>query len=608
MVGPALLHEDSPMAEGRPHGRREAGVELRPHQRTLLQRCRAMESGLMQECGSHMLSSRVGVMGDTAGAGKSYVMLALAAGDVAHAPADPPITAAPSAVASTYSGGRVVLTHASQRAAEPCTLLVVPHSLCSQWECYLRMFDAGLRYALVSRKRHLDQLSQALSSEGAGIAQVADIVMVTSTLHNELAAVLRAAGCRMQRVIYDEADSLAFNGGPCAEVDAVFYWFATASYKNLVYPRGRHFYDDATSLVRRAAGVRARGFVRDMFDALPPHITRALVVRNDEQFVHASLRLPCPEVMTVMCEAPASVRLLHGLVDREVIEALNAGDVVGAMQHACLRNCHDTDENIVTALVERLKRQASNVEARLALLDGLHYDSAVEREAEGAMLHRRRADMAVRMAAIQERILGTGSCCICFEQIKTKAVCPSCSNAMCFECLARWISRTPSCPLCKTPTTIQDVHVSAGQAQGCAEPTPKPCEKVPSKMQGLARVLHHVNLLDEPRRRLLICSSYENTFAEVGSVLDGANLRHCVLRGNHYVTDRLVEAFRSDGLDALLVNTRDHGCGLNLETASDVIIMHRLEAELEGQVIGRAQRCGRERPLRVWRLMYENEA
>jgi SNF2 family DNA or RNA helicase len=55
------------------------------------------------------------------------------------------------------------------------------------------------------------------------------------------------------------------------------------------------------------------------------------------------------------------------------------------------------------------------------------------------------------------------------------------------------------------------------------------------------------------------------------------------------------------------MNTQHFGSGLNLENTTDMILFHKFDTESEKQVIGRAQRYGRNEPLNVHYLLYENE-
>ena len=57
----------------------------------------------------------------------------------------------------------------------------------------------------------------------------------------------------------------------------------------------------------------------------------------------------------------------------------------------------------------------------------------------------------------------------------------------------------------------------------------------------------------------------------------------------------------------LLLNAKYYGSGMNLEMTTDIIIFHKMNDELEKQVIGRGQRLGRTGQLNVHYLCYENE-
>jgi hypothetical protein len=56
-----------------------------------------------------------------------------------------------------------------------------------------------------------------------------------------------------------------------------------------------------------------------------------------------------------------------------------------------------------------------------------------------------------------------------------------------------------------------------------------------------------------------------------------------------------------------MLNAQHYGSGLNLQMATDIIIYHELDIELETQVIGRAQRLGRTTQLNVYYLLNDNE-
>jgi SNF2 family DNA or RNA helicase len=79
------------------------------------------------------------------------------------------------------------------------------------------------------------------------------------------------------------------------------------------------------------------------------------------------------------------------------------------------------------------------------------------------------------------------------------------------------------------------------------------------------------------------------------------------MKGSHDVIASIVRQYKKGNLDILLVNPKNYGSGLNLENTTDIIMMHKFDNEIERQVIGRAQRYGRQTPLKVWYLLHDNE-
>jgi SNF2 family DNA or RNA helicase len=79
------------------------------------------------------------------------------------------------------------------------------------------------------------------------------------------------------------------------------------------------------------------------------------------------------------------------------------------------------------------------------------------------------------------------------------------------------------------------------------------------------------------------------------------------LIGSHAVINNIIRKFENGEIKVLMLNASNYGSGLNLQMATDVILYHEMAKELETQVIGRAQRLGRNEPLVVHYLLHENE-
>ena len=108
-----------------------------------------------------------------------------------------------------------------------------------------------------------------------------------------------------------------------------------------------------------------------------------------------------------------------------------------------------------------------------------------------------------------------------------------------------------------------------------------------------------------------IFTEYESTLnSKITGILDKYGLSYARIRGTSTSISCMVETYRQsdDKINVLLINSKYFGSGLNLENTSDIIILHKMQSDIEMQVIGRAHRYGRKESLRVWKLYYQNEA
>lgn len=231
------LDEHSPQAE-QPRGLR--GIQLKPHQRALLQRCLEMEAGhtrvLLPDEGARngvgresWVRSRLGIMGDIAGAGKTAVALALifssshpeAAGrDGGHARR------------RCYADGMVTLETGLRPVG--AAMVVFPHNLAVQWVEYAAaVAPEAAAVVCVTRAPHLHLLDWGRVADSR-----CDLLLVSSTMYSGVVEAARGRRLSFSRVFYDEADSVANFPKDSELADAGFVWFMTASYRNLLYPHG----------------------------------------------------------------------------------------------------------------------------------------------------------------------------------------------------------------------------------------------------------------------------------------------------------------------------------------------------------------------------------
>jgi SNF2 family DNA or RNA helicase len=118
-------------------------------------------------------------------------------------------------------------------------------------------------------------------------------------------------------------------------------------------------------------------------------------------------------------------------------------------------------------------------------------------------------------------------------------------------------------------------------------------------------------ILGKDSKKVIVFSNYDENFIDVKKVLGEMSITHSSLTGTgggSYVTSAVKRFQESRSSAVLLVNSRSNGCsGLNLDTASDLIIMNRLEPLIYNQLVGLVNRPGRVRPLDVWHFLNVGE-
>jgi hypothetical protein len=647
------LTEDDPRAPN-PLG---VDVVLKPHQQTLLARCMEYENSTIKLKNFNELSPYVderdyfqtsmGIIGDRVGAGKSYVILSLIVSN--------DITQKNNIIIKSHGFNKVMYYIHDKTTSIKTNLLVVPHNLASQWEYYIKTFGGNMKYKILKTQKALDALlneaketsfdndtdvnvqyennetlfvevdvnnilnkNEASSSTKPTLTPTEiigkyDLVVVTSTLYNKLAHFFYTNKIKLQRAIYDEVDNLNVPG--CKHIDANFFWFVTASYGNVLYPKGQNKYEPSIGrYVWYANGIKHSGFLKnilmDLYYNISRNLMKVLVVKNKESYVESSLLLPEMISHYIKCKTPYAINVLNGLVDRNILNYLNADDIHGALQY--VNPSHKSNEdNIISRVIDKYTRQITNLNLQINTAKEYLYDTETERSDVLQRLEKQLEQMQKKIDTITERIKTNDLCTICYDTVEKKTVTGCCQNTFCFKCINVWLAQRKICPLCKIGMDITNLYVIDNDIKENISidieheediDITKPNDKN-DKYQNLELILQNM----KPEAKLLIFSAYENSFTNIIHILKKLAISYDYLKGNGFQIQATIDRYKNGSVNVLLVNTRQYGSGLNLENTTDMILFHKFDTEIEKQVIGRAQRFGRKHSLNVHYLLYENE-
>jgi hypothetical protein len=615
-----------------------ASITLKPHQQTLLARCIDYENSHImlkefQELTPYVdnndyFKTSIAILGDRVGSGKSYVILSLImSNNINHRN---------TTIIKSHGYNKVMYYIHDNTQCIKTNLLVVPHNLISQWDFYIKTFGCNIKYKILKNQKTLNDLlnecafdnsnhGEASSSTRssttnndcnvANVLEQYDLLLVTSTLYNKFANFLNENKIKLQRAIYDEVDNLNIPG--CKHIEANFFWFITASYGNILYPRGHNKYEPSIRrFVWYSSGLRHSGFLKNLLMDVHHNVSRSLmkvlIIKNKESYVEASLSLPEAISHYILCKTPHEINILNGVVDRNIMNHLNADDIQGAIAFINPFN-KSTEYNIISRVIDKYTRQTTNIQLQINTAREYLYDSEAERVAEICKLEKQLEEVNRKMTLISQRIKDNDLCTICYDTAIGRTVTSCCQNTFCFKCINLWLAQKKLCPLCKVSLNVNDLyvidnaiidnqeHVSHTE-QNINIDISKPNAKN-DKYQNLELILTNMNTSS----KVLIFAAYDNTFTNVVPILRKLHMSYEYVKGNTNQINCTIDRYKNGNTRILLVNTQHFGSGLNLENTSDMILFHKFDTEIEKQVIGRAQRYGRKDPLNIHYLLYENE-
>jgi hypothetical protein len=553
--------------------------------------------------------STFGIIGDRVGVGKTLMVL----GHISQMAYDPLRTEHPFQVLDKESSPSFFSIQQPQCVDPFDSLIVVPHALYKQWTDTI-LNETTLTCHFLKSFRDLDK-EDLLKS-----IRECHLTLISNTLIPSLVTTLKAKGVTplWRRVIYDEADSIKIKS-TCELPIARLTWFVTASYNNLLFVN-RYIHTYLLNQLPEPYVNSLHSCVRSMVQGLSEsnqtvvfyktvsfpffqrfletnHTLRAYtVIKNSDSFLDMSIQLPPCKREVIHCYAPVQQQIVQNLLPEEVLKMLHAGDVQGALES--LGVPARTGATLADAVTSLKQKELARLRRRFTFKEGEEYDTPAIREGVLRAITKKIDECEKAIQSIQKRIeeVSKGSCAICFEVPKNACVPPCCAKPFCGECILRWMTLHASCPLCRSPLhSSQLVNIAITDRQGGPQPL--------SKHDAVLHLLE-----DNPNGSFLIFSRYENPFVALKKdIEESLSYSTANLQGNKDSIGNIVKQFEKKTLKVLFLNSSTMSAGMNLQTATHVILLHRMMDEEERQVLGRAYRMGRTEPLQVFQLLHESE-
>lgn len=561
------------------------------------------------------LFSKYAFLGDSVGVGKTLMVLGHISQMATHPlrPNQVPLSNLnPESTSSCFSISPTV-----QRATDSIfdSLVVVPHTIYRQWQDSMNT-QTTLIVNFLKSQRDLDKDSFLTNLRSSHVTLVSNTLFPTFLNSCKVREIVPT----WRRVFYDEADTIKIPS-TCPLPKAYMSWYISATYKNLLFANTSiHSYllrllpeDYIANLcpeVQEYANLSITGHPNVTFyksislatfrDHLAnQHPLRGhLVVRCSQEFLNTSIQLPQLHQQIIRCQTPPSYRILDTAIPPETETLLHAGDIQGAFQ--TLGISMHTGATIVEAVSEFRDKELQRLKRLLEFKKEETYASEQAKQLALTNLQKKITNLEQQLEGIRKRILDASQalCAICFDSPKNSLVTPCCAKFFCGDCILHWISFRAQCPLCREQLDPRNLKGLGTTDQ----PQPsKTTPAIPQKMEALLQILQ-----ENPTGRFLIFSRYDSPLQSIQEQIVGDYPSH-TLQGNKDSIAKTLADFEKGSIRILLMNSQSSAAGLNIPSATHLILLHKMGTEEEKQILGRAYRLGRTQPLHFVKLLHNHE-
>lgn len=483
-------------------------------------------------------------------------------------------------------------------------LIVVPHKIVTQWKEAFERFSPKLRVAVVNANKEIDKLvqlksakiknwlDQELIQEGEEVVpekiENYDVILIGETMFKRFYKA--SENYRYSRMFIDEADTIKLPRD--MDINFNFLWLITGTPSGIFN--------------------NTRNFMSKIFAGNNLGLNDKFVIKNADSYIEQSIVLPHPKRFKIKCITPRELEIIKDLIPPTILQMINAGNTDQAIRAL---NCNvDTNENILQVVSKNIFESISNKKIELEAEKKKYYHPSMigEKERKIKTMEAYIEKYKEKYENLKRKIyrLNDVNCPVCLGEFIRPTLVTCCNNTFCFDCLSLSLggnSGDGKCPYCRQTVTKNDMHVIDNTI---TVEKPNICKSTKNydakdKMDVLIDLVH-----GKPNGSFMIFAGFSETFEKIENKLKELNITYHILKGQSGVVKRHIDDFREKRVQILMLNAQFFGAGMNLQMATDIVIYHRFSVEMEEQIVGRAQRLGRDvnQPLNVYYLLHDNES
>lgn len=511
-----------------------------------------------------------GILGDIPGYGKSFSIVSLILRD--QMPWDITKMNEKSDIYTVNSSLKVVKKVCQRRVR--ANLILASSTLIEQWKEYFSFVKPNvLKIKEISNRKDFENFEP----------NNWDVVIVSSMRYNELVDI--TPNVVWKRFIFDEAASTHINA--MRSISAGFIWFVSATYRELL----------------RCGGTSSH-YMRAFFSKIDYMTLDNFVIKNPVEFVKYSFKMPDVHTINHVCLNPRILNVLSNYIDVETKTMIAAGD----FKSAILKLGGGTT-SVGANLFEIVSKKQNEklLQARFSLNMWKDRSSTSNVSNEISFWEKRVSEIEKNIKDLEGKFknLLEDDCTICYSTIQDPILIPCCQNVFCGKCIMKWMETNKTCPMCRTLINVKElIYIKKDNSEPDDEKEEKKEKPENVKVSKQDKVFEIVSKGLAQNKKFLIFSMYDESFLAIRRVLDNHKIDFVEISGSKATRDTKIKKFKENKVNVVFLNSRFNGAGINLETATDIILYHEMPQSIKDQVVGRALRIGREQPLTIHNLIF----
>jgi len=459
----------------------------------------------------------------------------------------------------------------------PVTIVIVPNSIVFQWRDEL--IKTNMSFKIVTTNKQIDDFKNYVER--------VNVIVVTKTLYTEFhrasERVMMSGGdyC-FKRLIVDEYVSR----GGFRKMSADFVWLVTAT-----LPKIYNFTSAMTkcNFINYCLGSsgRKRGY-------LTHYDWTFVTVKNTDECINASFIVAEIRNVTYICEGTTdSLISMKAEVSEEIRRMIYADNIRGAIE--AYGGNIETD-SLLAVIIRKEESDIKKIKASI-----VYHNSLSEEDRKNEYIQK--LEIAEKkLENIREKVQRDeqeNECVLCCIDIVEKCLIQCCKSIMCGKCFSHLLKNDKPCPFCRGELNLGNVIMSSKEKY--KKPVKK--EKLKTKCENIVDIIN-----GNAGGKFLIFSEFYETSSVIQSALKSLNIKYDEIKGTVQHKKNVLERYRFGDLNVIFLNARVDGSGINLPETTDIILYHKITSpNLESQIVGRALRLGRTKPLKIHRLMYREE-